>query len=455
MREWRRGHWLVIALYLHSIAPLLLQYLAQSRPQVLSVASQIEVRSQDAARFLQVGLKLAILAIAFDLILVTAMRDPHAIMRRLGSVRLTILALWVVATGASLMHGGGLAVNGVLIPLVVLAFVGVGDATAWLRLTARLGTASAALSLLLLAVVPSGALVRVIKNSGLSAPEQHLAGVFPHPNALGLALALSLPCLLACRRRERLLGWTLQLPCIWLTASRTAIVAAVAALLVVAIAGRPAIFANRLVRYVATFLLAIPVVGWFIVENAAPLSFSGRGSIWISLRTLQPTSWLGEGGDFFTRNATSGGELAYAFHAHNQILNALVTSGLVGVSLLGCLCLLLGARVARHANPAFLGWWVAWLVLGVFEVPSDWVAPVSTTAFSLIPMLALSRPSPSPEKLSEPAPQGVPFGKRPAGQAGRSGQLQPIGTDSMQLTGNGCGGDGRFAAAQVSANNVV
>ncbi len=322
-----------------------------------------------------------------------------------------LVAAWALALGVLLAHGSDVPRSVVLVPFVVAAGTllrpGRTAVAALGAATAVVATASLLLGLLL----PSAG--RYVRPDALADEKPVgalgiLAGVMPSGNNLGIALALGLPAVLVLRRPA--LRWpalaVVLLALVW-TASRASWLTAAGtlgtALVLHLVRQRRDLLASLALGAACTTNLALP----FVVND--PTSFTNRATYWIA----GITSWaeaplVGHGADYYTVVAREGGELGgYAYHAHNQVVQLLVTGGIALLVLVAAAVLIAAIRAVRAAPTApwpttFL---VALLAASLLEVPLGLVDRGMYAPFALLPLvLVLAWRPPTAETPSGAAP---------------------------------------------------
>jgi O-antigen ligase len=188
-----------------------------------------------------------------------------------------------------------------------------------------------------------------------------LVGIFTHGNTLGQYLLAGLP-LVATITRRRVRAALLAVSAValvWSAARSTiagaAVLAAVVAVLSLLPPGRRSVPWRLVLWGVFGTLAVLP----FLVSD--PTAFTGRGGIWTSsLAAWRDHPWIGNGPDFYTRVAqTSAGFGGTVYHGHNELVQLLVTGGVVLAVLAGALVLATIHRVlstpgAGATGPAIL-----------------------------------------------------------------------------------------------------
>lgn len=324
-----------------------------------------------------------------------------------------LVAAWAVALGVLLAHGADVPRAVVLVPLLVAAGTLLRPGRAAVAALGASTAGVAAVSVLLGLVLPSaGRYVRpetVADEKPVSALGI-LAGVLPSGNNLGVALALGLPAVLVLRRAW--LRWTAVLVVVvalaWSTsrASWLAAGAALATALLLHVAGRRRDLLAALVLGAAgTANLVLP----FVVGD--PTAFTNRATYWIAgIDAWLRSPVLGHGADYYTVVARDGGALGgFAYQAHNQTVQLLVTGGVVLLLLVAAALVAAGVRAVRavpsDAWPTtFL---VALLGVSLFEVPLGVVDRVMYAPAALLPLVLVLAWRAAP-RTPTPGPRPAP-----------------------------------------------
>lgn len=271
--------------------------------------------------------------------------------RELGSIGLLAVFVlpWLVTILVDLASGQAAARQWVVYPLLGATFwvlapsVQVLDALAWVIV----GAAALALGMGLL----DPSLGLYANPGGVVAVDKAiiggrlLAGPFGHPNLLGGVLALGTPALaIIPRPRLRLAGFVVVYLVLLWASSRTAIVAATVA----AVAYGSLSWNHRLGGALSRVLVVVGLflVIWTPLATTDPLAFSQRGQIWMAALDywrMRPAE--GFGTDFFSTVGAVNNDLGpYAFTGHNQVVDILVKTGLLGA---GALALLIAVLTSR------------------------------------------------------------------------------------------------------------
>ena len=303
-------------------------------------------------------LTVALLGLCLLLVLDGLRRNPR---RGLPGVLLLLAPwAWVQVRGLTLDLVPG--VSDLVYPAVVVAVWVVRPGLAHLRLLGYLAGAVAVVSVAVGVLLPDKGLFRALDGNVITQekallPEGILVGIFTHGNTLGQYLLLGLPLIALVPRpvvRTVLLA-AAALALVW-SAARSSVGGAVAlALVAVVLSLLPA--ARRAVpgRLVVWAALGLVVLLPFLTTT--PGAFTNRGGIWaVSLAHWRDHPWVGNGADFYTRIAQTTGDLGgTVFHGHNEVVQLLVTGGVVLAVLTGLLVLAAVHRATRTPRGVQVG----------------------------------------------------------------------------------------------------
>jgi hypothetical protein len=396
VRGWLTGL-LVLSLFALSTVPNLLEKISSGARQntVSDIGPDVTM-----VRYTQVGLLLVVLGLCCVLLL-----------KRSGPVRgvalnpfvTSMLLLWAVLTVNDLTVGHLPSVWSVLFPTLVLTLWIARPPIESLVVVGIGGLAIAVVSMLLGAVAPAVGIYRnaaglqVAADKGL-VTDNLLTGVFTSTNNLGQMLCLALPFVFFVRSRLlRAAGAAAVLVAIVWCGSRSSIAAAAVGLLALAVGpgrrgGLPARWAHALLVAAACACAALPFLPF------RDITFSRRETIWaVSTRYWQNNELFGLGSRWYADVAglhTDFGPRSefFLFHAHNQVLQFLVTGGLV------CAALFLYAmyrltrslgrlrRTHRIAVAYLISFWVS----GCLEVNLGVVDRYQFYATALVPLVILA-----------------------------------------------------------------
>ncbi|HCJ50107.1 MAG TPA: hypothetical protein DHW40_12395 [Microbacterium sp.] len=343
---------------------------------------------------------------------------------RPGLWHLTIVLLpwlWAVVRDA---YSGILQPDALLYVLIVVAIAALRPNPRVLALVGILTAVTAVIAIALGWFTPEAGLLREIDGQVRVRADKEilngwglLQGMFFSENTLGQYLALGSIGLVWLRPRllaVALLG-VITFAIVW-SASRGALFALGAAIAVVVIVGvvkawgRVDIAAGlaRLALFGAlAAIVVIPMVSW--PDDA----FSERGVIWrVSLiEWADRAAAFGLGSDWYARIADS--EIspfhAGAVHGHNDVIQLLITGGLVAAVLWATWVVVAGLTLTTPRNPHLVGataLLVAMLVSGVLETATS--SPNSSSLWGVIQIplcILFFAPFPGPTVAAAPFPQ--------------------------------------------------
>jgi O-antigen ligase len=303
-------------------------------------------------------LTVALLGFCLLVVLDGLRRNPH---RELLGVSL-LLAPWAWVQVRDLTLGADHGVSDLVYPAVVVSVWVLRPGLRHLRLLGSLAGAVAVVSVLVGILLPEQGLFRALDGNVISQekavlPLGILVGIFTHGNTLGQYLLMGLPLIALVPRRglRTVLLAVTALALVW-SAARSTIGAAVALALVAVVlsllpVGRRAV-PGRLVVWGALGLVAVlPFV------TTSPGAFTNRGGIWAaSLAHWRDHPWTGNGSDFYTRIAQTSGDLGgTVYHGHNEMVQLLVTGGVVLAVLVALLVLAAVQRATRTPGGVVVG----------------------------------------------------------------------------------------------------
>lgn len=279
-----------------------------------------------------------------------------------------IIAPWVYIVVRDLYVPRSLSEEGVAYILIVIAIWFLRPGLGRLQCLGYLMGATAAVSIAIALVLPAQAIFRtaagvVIEDDKQILPGGILVGIFTQGNNLGQFLALGLPTVFLVRQRwHRLVLAALSLIAITWSASRGAMIAVGAGLVAYLLVRACAPWLRRIAAPVLV-AGAFGIVCLLPLVTTAPEAFTNRGLVWVtSLQAWQHEPWTGLGSNWYSEvGRTSARVAASVFHAHNQLVQLLVTGGIIFV--LVVLPLLVVATV-RATGLAVRGEFfaVSWLV---------------------------------------------------------------------------------------------
>ena len=369
-----------------SIAPSGLNFLLL--PHVSSNVADTVVRSQQAS-LLSRALVLTAVAIALWAVL-----RRGSVLVRAPVELVAVLALPVYFLASALARGSA-SLDDLLATVAVVAIL----TAVWslrlgrdaIRILGTVGVATAAYSLFLGAAFPSKAFFGGVDSLGYSVASAKaivgsslLAGPFGHSNTLGAYMALSIPlAMLAWRGRARWVALTVLGFALAWSGSRTSMVAAGCALIVMAVVAfhgrrsRPAI-SGMILWACGAAAVATP----FLVHERT--AFTRRGAIWYeSVEAWSRQPLAGQGLKWYAEVGSVTNNLGeQASSGHNVVLTWLVTGGLLA-AVLGLWAWVRlsthAAAAARNGLLAPLGYAVALAVVATLE--TIWVANPSSELF--------------------------------------------------------------------------
>jgi O-antigen ligase len=305
-----------------------------------------------------------------------------------------------------------------LYPLLVLALWVLRPPLERLVVLGYLTAATAAISVLLGVLVPAKGVFSSLSGELISPEKQLLPwglliGPFTDSNNLGQFLCLGLPCLAFVRkpvlRAALILGVAFTI--VW-SSSRSslgAVLAAGVATLLVLTVPRAArkVASTGLLLALTSLVVLLPLT---VQNNTA---FTNRGYIWrLSLdRWWAQNPLVGLGPRWYSETGKYANGIGNtAFHGHNELVQMLVTGGLVNIVLIAVLAWFVGTAAARFAAArqayptAFLA---ALLVSCTLEVSFGFVDRNFLLAVTVVPMAVLAF-APVPPV----APEWVELGRR-------------------------------------------
>lgn len=303
-------------------------------------------------------LTLALLGFCLLVVLDALRRNPR---RDLLGVSLLLAPwAWVQVRGYTL--GSMPSVSDLVYPAVVVAVWLLRPGLRHLRLLGYLAGAVAVVSLVIGVALPDQGVFRTADGSVITeeksiVPFGVLVGIFTHGNTLGQYLIMGLPLIaLVRRRRTRAVLLAAAVAALVWSAARSTIAGTVALVMVMAVlsllpADRRSV-PGRLVLWGAFGLVA--VLPFVTTSDAA---FTGRGGIWSSsLAIWREHPWVGNGSDLYSRIAQTSAYLGgTVFHGHNELVQLLVTGGMVLAVLVGVLLLAVIRRATQAPGGRLVG----------------------------------------------------------------------------------------------------
>lgn len=350
-----------------------------------------------------------------------------------------MVAPWAFIVVRDLYVPKALTQEGVAYLLIVLALWFLRPRIGHLRCLGYLMGLTAAVSIAIAVVLPAQAIFRtaageVIVDDKQILPWGILVGIFTQGNNLGQFLALGLPTVFLIRHRWHRAGLVaLSLLAITWSASRGAMVAVGAGLL-----------AYLLVRMCAPWLrrLVVPaaVAGGFAIACVVPFvtttpdAFTNRGLVWItSLQAWGGNPWFGLGSNWYNEVGRTSARIAGSvFHAHNQLVQFLVTGGIVFALVVLPLLIVVTARATALAvrGEFFAASWLLTLAGScLLEKSFAFVDNGNFLAATVLPLAVLVLGSDLSGSRPATAPAGESAERRPrpegSGRPARRSELSP------------------------------
>lgn len=283
---------------------------------------------------------------------------------------LVLLAPWVFLVVRDLYIPKTLSNPGVAYVLIVVAVWFLRPNMSQLKTLGYLVGFTALISVAIAVVIPAKAIFQtaageVILDDKQIIPGGLLVGIFTQGNNLGQFLVLGLPTVfLIGRSKVKSVFVALVLLAILWSASRGALIAlGVGALTWTTLRLSP----PALRAIAAPLAMAVPLSAACVIPlvTTAPDAFTNRGLIWVvSLEAWRGAPWFGWGSNWYNRIGETSNRIAGSvFHGHNQLVQFLVTGGIVLTALAALLCVVLMMRATRHAvaGSLFAATWVAML----------------------------------------------------------------------------------------------
>lgn len=331
---------LFVLVGLWAVVPKILQTLTSAKYRVR--VDQAEPPPTALTALATDVLTAALLGFCLLVVLDALRRNPRRDL--LGLVLLLAPWLWVEVRSFTLDRG--LAVADLVYPAVVVAVWLLRPGLRHLRLLGYLAGAVALVSVAIGVLLPDAGVFRasdgsVIAEEKAILPLGVLVGVFTHGNTLGQFLIMGFPLVaLVPRRGLRAVLLAVSAFALLWSAARSTIAGAVALALVVAVLSLLPV-ARRTVPYRLVLWGAFGLVAVLPFVTTAPLAFTGRGAIWTrSLALWRDHPWVGNGSDFYSRIAQTSADLGgTVYHGHNEMVQLLVTGGVVLAVLVGALVL--------------------------------------------------------------------------------------------------------------------
>lgn len=309
-------------------------------------------------------------------------------LRRLAGPILLLVAAWVAAVAGLVLADTSVNRGVVLFPAICAAVALLRPGVAMVRALGWVVLGLVAVSVVMALVSPDAGLYfreasrrdeKFVWDYGI------LVGPYRTGNNLGLVLAVGLPFVLQLPRRwVRVVGTVATVLALAWTFSRTSELAAVAGAGVWAVltllprltGGRGPDAVARLRGALAAAGLAVLALAVLALPFVTPsaTAFNNRAGFWqqgIDAWLERPL--LGWGADYYLQLARSADNLGgFAYHAHNQTAQLLVTGGIVLLALVGLAvawACVVAVRLAAAGNAWPAAFLAAFLVSAAFEVP--------------------------------------------------------------------------------------
>lgn len=339
-RAWTpdRAGVLFVLVGLWAVVPKILQTLTAAKyrvrvDQAAPPPSAVTVLATDV-------LTLALLGHCLVVVCAALRSNPR---RDLGGVVL-LLAPWLWVQVRAFTLDAHPSASDLVYPAVVVAVWLLRPGLRHLRLLGYLAGAVALVSVVIGVGFPDQGVFRSADGSAINeekaiVPFGVLVGIFTHGNTLGQYLLMGLPLIaLIPRRGVRAVLLAVTAGALLWSAARSTIAGAVALAVVVAVLSLLP-HGRRSVPYRLVLGGAFALVAVLPFVTHAPLAYTGRGAIWTnSLGYWREHPWVGHGSDFYTRIATTTADLGgTVYHGHNEVVQLLVTGGVVLAVLVGLL----------------------------------------------------------------------------------------------------------------------
>lgn len=247
-----------------------------------------------------------------------------------------------------------------------------------------------------------------------------LSGLTSHPGTLAVIATLALLVEFACLRTTGALGRVAlagAAVCVLLAQSRTLWAAACLGLVLMSARRWPSLRRSAyavlaLAAVVLAFRPSIVVGADWTFGSQNVQSVSGRTIIWqYATAAFESSPWIGVGPGFLGedyRRAFLPADLQYVVHAHNQVMQTLAETGIVGLAALGVLVgamVVVAWRIRRADASLGAAMVVVLLMTGVAGVPLRAVGEMVIPALVVLSYLCVAR---------REGPAGDPFVPTPA-----------------------------------------
>jgi len=309
-------------------------------------------------------------------LLLITMRYIRGTHRRAGSLLIVYAALAALQL-STWEHTGEFTSQGlgpvITIALAATAVWAVSPTWRDARAVGWAGAGVAAFSLGFATISSKGWWVAPNDESKAFIGDRVLAGPFSQMNPLGMSLAICLPFTLLIENKVlRVLAFTITAFALFLTASRTAVIAAAAAVilgLIFAVTKRSA--KSRRYVFLGAGVLGIGITALVPYLTTDPTAFTNRGRIWLASTPFwKDNVWLGLG-EYSIDGDISRFLKYFAPHAHNLFIQTMTTGGLLLLGLLTLMFIIMfrSSYKILHKNSALALGFITMLVLGIAEVP--------------------------------------------------------------------------------------
>jgi O-antigen ligase len=322
---------------------------------------------------------------------------------------IVLLAPWVYLVIRDWYVTGRPAKEALLVPLVILALWALQPRMAWLSTLGYLTVAAALVSIVMGLVDPSSAIYHSAQDDIVNVDKQilpggMLIGFLTQPNSLAKFIVLGLPAVFLIQRVGiRAIGLGVCAFALVWTASRTSMFAGLVACVMYGVLALVKSKASRRVLSALGIAISMAVAAIIPFVVSSPTAFTNRGLIWQgSLPYWHAAPWFGQGADFYGElGRTSAAIAGAAFHAHNQVVQFLVTGGIFYVVVAGAMLWFVAVYAVRQIGVGSMFGVVYMVTLaGTFamEIPFPTVDNTTMIPVALIPLglIAFSRDTPNP-----------------------------------------------------------
>lgn len=403
----------------------------------------------DGAMLLPVGDVLwrrAIVTTEIILLALAALAIFWALLARSRVIQLPLIMSLLVLAGASVFSAlvaptPALPRGAVVLPVIMLGLLAAGQRSR--RLPVSLFASSLGVimwaSLAVAVIAPQWAFYGST-STAIAAFHARLAGLTSHPNALGglAALALAITIWPGISSRHRMLVVPPALGALYLSESKTAWVSAITAALIWwifrSLNGRRAPFKSAtlvvIVGVALTFSVLMMETGAAAMDSGTSenlTTLTGRTAVWaVSIDLWRNRPILGYGQEAWSEDWREQYDLAFAGQAHNQFIQALVQTGLLGLLATFIYLGVLAAaaiRAATATNGATLAVYMVLLLRCMTESPlkfsiADHTFLIHVSVFLLISLTQRPiAPRPPPKLMGRVRRTGEPL-KQPLWSAG-------------------------------------